>query len=253
MKNGSSVTAPARLRTHQHPQATAPDRIGRWSTSVELAGLLRYNSHFESDPPHELFLRRHLKAGQTAFTAGQPFDGLFAVRRGTLKTTITHAHGDEHVLAFPMKGSLLGFDGVGRSTYMSDAVALSDCDLIHVPDTHLLKPINTSSSPLAQMLDWACGREITQEQDAYSQGRNVDPDVRVTKFLHAMLMRFEVADMSPYRMAMPLTPNDVAQHLNLPKKAVRQAFTTLAGLGILGENASGITILSPDGLSNLKN
>jgi CRP/FNR family transcriptional regulator len=41
--------------------------------------------------------------------------------------------GDERVLSFPMKGDLLGVDGINTRHYASEAVALSDCDIILLP------------------------------------------------------------------------------------------------------------------------
>lgn len=41
--------------------------------------------------------------------------------------------GNEQVLSFPMKSDLLGVDGIHSKFHSSEAVALSDCDLILVP------------------------------------------------------------------------------------------------------------------------
>ena len=42
------------------------------------------------------------------------------VRLGALKASITDIDGAEHVLAFPMKGDMLGSDGICHGKYMSD-------------------------------------------------------------------------------------------------------------------------------------
>jgi CRP-like cAMP-binding protein len=41
--------------------------------------------------------------------------------------------GNEQVLSFPMKGDLLAVDSINTRHYASEAVALSDCDIILLP------------------------------------------------------------------------------------------------------------------------
>jgi len=38
-----------------------------------------------------------------------------------------------------MKGDLLGFDGVCKNQYLSDVVALRDCELIKIPSADLFR------------------------------------------------------------------------------------------------------------------
>jgi CRP/FNR family transcriptional regulator len=42
-------------------------------------------------------------------------------------------YGNEQVLSFLMKGDLLGIDGIHNQQHASEAVALSDCDIIILP------------------------------------------------------------------------------------------------------------------------
>ena len=97
----------------------------RWSDFDEVLNLLKFDGHIHQRNPGTLFRRRRLKAGQSALLMGQPFDGLYVVRLGALKTSMTHVDGAEHVLAFPMKGDLIGFDGICKNKYLSEVVALT--------------------------------------------------------------------------------------------------------------------------------
>lgn len=223
----------------------------RWSTLQELQDLLRYDGPLQGRSDGELFQRRRLKVGQSALMMGQPFDGLYVVRLGTLKTMINHADGGVHVLAFPMKGSLLGFDGIYKNTYTSDAVALTDCDLIRIPATELFSP-GRGNNHLEQMAYWASSREIIQEQEAYSLTRSVKSDARVARFLQTMSQRFADMGFSPNSFILPMTRRDIGHHLSVTVETVSRAFSALVQQGIISVDFREIRILSHDALCNFE-
>ncbi len=223
----------------------------RWSTQKELQDLLRYDGHLQVGSEAELFQRRRLKAGQSALVMGQPFDGLYVVRLGTLKTLITNVDGGIHVLGFPMKGNLLGFDGIYQNTYMSEAVALTDCDLIRISALDLFTP-GRASNPLEHMAYWASSREIIQEQEAYSLTRSVKSEARVARFLHTMSQRFEDMGWSPNRFILPMTRRDIGHHLSVTVETVSRAFSALVQQGIIEVEFREVRILARDALCHFE-
>jgi CRP/FNR family transcriptional regulator, anaerobic regulatory protein len=232
-------------------QALKPGFDERWSTLQELQDLLRYDSQVQAGSEAQLFQRRRLKAGQSALVMGQPFDGLYVVRLGTLKTLITNVDGGVHVLGFPMKGNLLGFDGIYQNTYMSEVVALTDCDLIRIPATDLFDT-GASGNHLEHMAYWASSRELIQEQEAYSLTRSVKSEARVARFLHTMSRRFEDMGWSPNRFILPMTRRDIGHHLSVTVETVSRAFSALVQQGIIEVELREIKILSRDALCHFE-
>src|SRR6476619_1130793 len=119
-----------------HSPSTEPgwQRQGKlWSNLKELCDILRIPSAAIHTDEELLFQHVQFKTGQRIHTIGQPFDTLYIVHSGFLKTVLIDEFGNEQVLSFPMKGDLLGVDGIHTRHYASEAVALSDCDLILVP------------------------------------------------------------------------------------------------------------------------
>lgn len=244
---------PAVARWHSHPSHHALKLASdeRWSTLQELQDLLQYDGPLEGRSDGELFQRRRLKVGQSALMMGQPFDGLYVVRLGTLKAMITHPDGGVHVLAFPMKGSLLGFDGIYKNAYTSDVVALTDCDLIRIPASELFSP-GRGNNHLEQMAYWASSREISHEQEAYSLTRSVKSEARVARFLQTMSQRFADMGCSPNRFILPMTRRDVGHHLSVTVETVSRAFSALVLQGIITVDFREIRILSHDALCNFE-
>lgn len=251
MLNIQTLPTSARWQPHVSHRVLKPASDERWSSLEELQNLLHYESPIRADDEGELFQRKRLKVGQSALMMGQPFDGLYVVRLGTLKTMITHADGGVHVLAFPMKGNLLGFDGIYRNQYMSDVVALTDCDLVRISASALFTA-GRGNNHLEHMAYWASSREIILEQEAYSLTRSVKSEARVARFLHLMSERFEAMGYSPNRFILPMTRRDIGHHLSVTVETVSRAFSALVQQGIISVDFREINILSRESLCNFE-
>lgn len=248
MMNVQPIASSARWQpaVSQHPTLKL-ESDERWSTFQEVLDLLRFDGHVHQLNNSTLFRRRRLKAGQSALLMGQPFDGLYVVRLGALKTSMTHMDGAEHVVAFPMKGDLLGFDGICKNKYLSEVVALTDCDLIRIPSTELFSP-GRACNDIERMAYWAISREIVQEQTTYSLTHAAKSEARVARFLRTQSERFAAMGYSPNRFTLPMTRRDIGNHLNVTLETISRAFSALDNLGIISVERREIKILSLDAL-----
>lgn len=223
----------------------------RWSDIQEIVDLLQFNGQVPATHDDSLFRRWRLKAGQPALRMGQPFDGLYVVRLGALKTSMTHVSGAEHVLAFPMKGDLLGYDGICRNQYLSEAVALTDCELIKIPATEFTST-NRGCNEIERMAYWAISREIAQEQTCYALSHSAKSEARVARFLRIQSERFAAMGYSPNRFTLPMTRRDIGNHLDVTLETVSRAFSAMDHLGILSVDRREIQIHSLDALRDFE-
>jgi CRP/FNR family transcriptional regulator len=104
-----------------------------WSNLKEVCDLLHIPLVASVVDEELLFQHLQFKTGQRIHSLGQPFDALYIVNSGFLKTVLIDELGGEQVLSFPMRGDILGVDGIYTKQYSSEAVALSDCDVIVLP------------------------------------------------------------------------------------------------------------------------
>ena len=227
------------------------ERDDRWSSMQEVMDLLRFYPLDDAIGDGYKFPHRRLKAGQSALHMGQPFDGLYVVRFGALKTSITYATGDEHVIAFPMKGDLLGFDGVCENQYLSDVVALKDCDLIKIPSSVLFTP-GRACNEIERMAYWAMSREIVHEQTAYSLSHQAKSEARVARFLRIQSERFAAMGYSRNRFTLPMSRRDIGNYLNITMETVSRAFSVLDELGVISVIRREIEIHSQDALREIE-
>ncbi len=251
MMNVQAVSNTVRWRPTVIQPTLKLERDERWSDFSELVSLLRFDGEVQDMADTRLFRRRRLKAGQSALNMGQPFDGLYVVRLGSLKTSMTHVDGAEHVLAFPMKGDLLGYDGICKNQYLSDVVALTDCDLVKIPSAEFFSP-GKGCNDIERMAYWGISREIVREQTTYSAFHSTKSEARVARFLRIQSERFANMGYSPNRFTLAMTRRDIGNHLNVTLETISRAFSALDHLGIIRVERREIHILSLDALRDFE-
>ena len=114
------------------------ERGSIWSTLADVCKLLQLKLDFESDALSAMFQHRCLKPGQHVYRMGQTFEALYVVNAGFFKTVMVDNEGNERVVAFPMKGDLLGGDGISQDSHTCEVVALTHCEMIVLPFDKLL-------------------------------------------------------------------------------------------------------------------
>lgn len=242
MMNVQTVSTVARWQPTFSQPALKLEPDERWSDFSEILSLLHFDGQVHEGNAG-VFRRRRLKAGQSALGVGQPFQGLYVVRLGALKTTLTDVDGVEHVVAFPMKGDLLGSDGICQSRYLSEVVALTDCDLIRIPLETLFSPAHTGLD-LERVAYWAISREIFQEQTVGTLTYSPKSEVRVARFLRVQSERFAAQGCSPHQFILPMTRRDIGNYLNVTLETVSRALSSLSRHGIIAVERREIKILS---------
>jgi CRP/FNR family transcriptional regulator len=247
MMNLQTTSSAARWQPTPRRAALKLESDERWSDFEEVVNLLKFDGPIHQRNTDTLFRRRRLKAGQSLVLMGQPFDGLYVVRLGSLKTSMTHVDGAEHVLAFPMKGDLIGFDGICNNCYLSEVVALTECDLIKIPSADLFSP-GRGCNDMERMAYWAISREIAREQTSYALTHSARSDARVARFIRVQSDRFAAMGYSPNRFTLPMTRRDIGNHLSVTLETVSRAFTALDSQGIISAERREIKILSMDAL-----
>ena len=97
-----------------------------WSNLNDICVLLDIATPDSAEAKDVLFQHVRYKTGQRIYSAGQDFDNLYIVNGGFIKSSIIDEYGDERILNFPMKGDVLGIDGIHTQQHTSYASALSD-------------------------------------------------------------------------------------------------------------------------------
>ena len=86
----------------------------------------------DSDSGIEVHMRI-LHRGDRLVRPGEPFDTIYMVRSGMIKTCTMNPSGDEQVIGFYTPGNLLGLDAIQVGRHQSSAIALETTSVCSLP------------------------------------------------------------------------------------------------------------------------
>ncbi len=217
------------------------------STLSDVMALLRFDGRTGTSAQGQAFRHQRVRSGQSVFAMGQPFNGLYVVRSGSLKSVVTHDDGNDNVISFHMKGDLLGCDGVYKKHYGCETVALTDSEVIRLPADEFFSPTRRCDD-MEHMLYWAISREITREQASYTVSHAPRSEVRVARFLLQQSECFAAMGCSPRRFTLTMTRRDIGNYLSVTLETVSRALSLLNHLGIIEISNRDVTLLDADAL-----
>ena len=245
-------STPSNSTLHSSSLEAGWQRQGKlWSNLKELCDLLRIPS--ASSVADEEFLFQHVqfKTGQRIHTIGQPFDTLYIVNSGFLKTVLIDEFGNEQVLSFPMKGDLFGVDGIHAKRYASEAVALSNCDLILLPFKKFTS-LGRAHIELEHAMYSVMSRELAREQGMVSMLGELSAEARVARFLVSLSERFAEMGYSSKLFNLRMTRHEIGSYLGLTLETVSRTLSAFNEIGLITVDQRSIGIKDVDALKTLR-
>ncbi len=234
------------------PMEAGRQRQGRlWSNLKEVCELLHISSACTIAADELLFQHVQFKTGQRVHTIGQPFDTLYIVNSGFLKTVLIDEFGNEQVLSFPMKGDMLGVDGIHSRHYSSEAVALSDCDLILLPFKKLTA-LGRVHLELENVMYGVMSRELVREQAMIGMLGALSAEARVARFLVSLADRFAQMGYSSKLFNLRMTRHEIGSYLGLTLETVSRTLSAFNEIGLITVDQRTIGIKDPDALKTLR-
>lgn len=235
-----------------HVQDAGWQRQGKlWSNLKDLCDLLRIQTTSSVSDEEFLFQHVQFKAGQRIHTIGQPFDTLYIVHSGFLKTVAIDEFGNEQVLSFPMKGDLFGVDGIHTRRYSSEAVALSSCDLVLLPFKKFTT-LGRMHTELEHAMYSVMSRELVREQAMVSMLGGLSAEARVARFLVSLSDRFAEMGYSSRVFNLRMTRHEIGSYLGLTLETVSRTLSAFNEIGLIVVDQRSITIRDLDALKTLR-
>jgi CRP/FNR family transcriptional regulator, anaerobic regulatory protein len=208
-------------------------RTGKlWSTLKEVCDLLHIPVSAAAVEDDTLFQHLQFKAGQRIHTIGQPFDVLYVVNSGFIKTVRIDEFGNEQILSFPMKGDLFGVDGIHGRRYESEAVALTNCDVILVPFKKFTA-LGKSHPELESAIYGVMSRELIREQAMVTMLGSLSAEARVARFLVNLSDRFSELGYSGKQFNLRMTRHEIGSYLGLTLETVSRTLSAFNEMGLI--------------------
>jgi len=195
-------------------------------------------------------VQRKLTAGQYLYRAGQPFNALYLVNVGFLKTCLVAEDGREQVTGFRMRGDLVGIESIGAATHECDVVALETSGVWELPYPAILRAC-AQMPELQERLTWALAAEIRSDRSWKLALNSLSAEQRVAAFLLDLASRHEALGFSSRHFVLRMGRADIGSFLALKHETVTRALTRLAGQGCIDVQWREIRILDMTALDGV--
>lgn len=194
--------------------------------------------------------RRPVDPKQRLFSSGSESKALFVARSGSFKTVAYSDDGQEQVLGFHLPGELIGLDALGVGYHRCDAIALEPAGVCEVP-LHALEEVAAQVPGLQHQLLRIIGRSTGLAMDHMEMlGRRQAKD-RVLLFLHGLAERYRLLGHPSQLIVLPMSREDIANHLGLVIETVSRSFTRLQKDGVIEVRGRQVSVLDPSHFETL--
>jgi CRP/FNR family transcriptional regulator len=234
-----------------HTDAPWRQQGSLWSNLRQVCELLAIPAPATADEEDTLFQHVRYKAGHRIHRIGQAFDTLYIVNSGFVKTLHIDEFGNEQVLSFPMKGDILGIDGIHKQHHASEAIALTDCDMILVP-YKTFAALGRIHVELEQAMFSVMSREIVREQMMISMLSALSAEAKVARFLTNLGERFSQMGYSGRSFNLRMTRQEIGSYLGLTLETVSRTLSALNELGMISVEQREINLLDTAALKTLR-
>lgn len=219
-----------------------------WSSLAEVCEMIEVPVVEQEDMR---FQHLKFKPGQRVYIPAQPFDCLYIVYSGFLKSTLVDEFGFEQVLAFPMKGDILGIDGIDSGMYQTEVVSQTVSELIIFP-FKTLTMLGQAKPQFELEVLAAMGRELTRQQGLLFALRGLSAEARVARFLHALSERFAALGYSSTEFNLRMTRQEIGNYLGIALETVSRVLAALQDEGHISVSLKAIKIHNPEALQSMR-
>jgi CRP/FNR family transcriptional regulator, anaerobic regulatory protein len=192
-------------------------------------------------------ITRPVRRGESLFRTGDPFDALFAVRSGSVKTVVTHETGREQMVGLMLSGDALGLDGIDHWQHECDAVALEDSTVCVVP-FGLLERACRESDALQRRMYRMMSQAMKRESDHVLRLGMLRADERVARLLLDISARLSKRGYAAAEFTLRLTREEMGSYLGMTLETVSRTLSRFMKAGLIEAQGKSIRIRNFDGL-----
>lgn len=192
--------------------------------------------------------QRRVKAGQTLYHQGDAFHTLYAIRSGTLKSSLMLPDSREQVSGFHIAGEQVGLDGIAHATHATSAMALEDTEVCAITYAGLV-PLMLSIGG-GHLLSRMMSREIVRDQRLLLMLGSMNSAQRLAGFLINLAGRLKGLGYASGEFHLRMTRADIGSLLCMKIETVSRMFSAFQKQRLLKVDKRHIRILDAQGLAS---
>lgn len=190
-----------------------------------------------------------LQRGDYIYRQGDAFKGIIAIKSGAAKLVTIDSQGTEHILNVLLPGELIGFDGLNENKHNCSAMALDVMSYCELPADQF--------DSLCQQIP-GIARELfkhSTETISASQSQIVaskrSAEEKLAMFIISLSDRLMYRGFSPLAFNIPLTRQELGDHLGLTVETVSRMLQQLQNNELISVNRKNVEIKDLKGLRKI--
>jgi CRP/FNR family transcriptional regulator, anaerobic regulatory protein len=237
----------ASTRCHHNPQVSCGDcRLNAICLPISLHVT-------DIDKLDDIIQRgRPLQKGEFLYRAGEPFQSVYAIRSGTIKSIRVTNDGLEQVTGFYLPGEIVGMDGLAQNQYSNSAIALETSAVCEIPFSRL-EELSLQIPTLQRHFFQLMSKEITEDQQLITLLSKNSAEERVASLLLSISTRNHHRQLSALEFRLPMSRADIGNYLGLTIETVSRVFSRFQKQDLLAVDKKEISILDIEGLKATAN
>jgi CRP/FNR family transcriptional regulator len=185
--------------------------------------------------------------GEYIFRTGDPFRAIFAVRSGTVKTSLVERDGREQVLGFYLPGEVIGLNAIYPDRFPCNAIALETAHFCRF-SFPAMSELATRMPAVQQHLF----RLLSKELGAASLlAGDHSADERVAAFLIDLGERYAIRGFSGIRFHLSMSRSDIANYLRLASETVSRVLGRFRSMGLIEIEGRELALSNPASLRSI--
>jgi CRP/FNR family transcriptional regulator len=194
--------------------------------------------------------RTRLKRGETLYRAGEPFHALYAIRLGSIKSTLLAEDGREQVAGYHMQGDLVGLDGIGAGHHECDAIAVEDAEVCVLPFDRI-EELARGVPALQHNLHRFLSKEISRDHNLMLVLGSMRAEERLALFLLNLAERHRRRGYSSTEYVLRLTRKEIGAYLGLKLETVSRLFSRFQEERLIRVQGRSVKLLDPAALKRV--
>lgn len=172
--------------------------------------------------------RVHFARNETIFNQDDPAEQVYRIVSGTVRLCRYMPDGRRYIVDFLLPGDLMGF--VESPDLPASAEAVTDVTLVAFPRVCFDRLAEENPAVRTQLLCHLCANLLTAQQHLFVLGCQKARE-RVASFLLRLADRTDLVYGD--RLDLPMSRQDIADHLGLTIETISRTMTALRGEGIV--------------------
>lgn len=185
---------------------------------------------------------RPLKKGENLFRQGDPFNSIYALRSGAIKTFSVSDSGEEQITGFHLASEMIGLSGMDDERYPVSAVALETTSVCEIPFERL-DDLTAAVPQLRKQVMRLMSREIRDDQQMMLLLSKKTADERIATLLINLSARFRARGYSATAFRLAMSRNEIGNYLGLAVETVSRVFTRFQQQQLIAAEGKQIEIL----------